>query len=565
MINNFIKNIFLLILSLSISHCGGGKQFIPPSPLPNDMRHIDKPKSRKTNAYAEYFNRQVTVQGEESFDFSRQLRKLFGNPKEAMNVNTFGGVENSSWFTNRNGKRPLTLEEISRGPNTVSGPDTSGTWLVIRAKAEGVTPGFTIKDKHGDFYLIKFDPIGYAELASGAEVVTTKLFYAAGYNVPENFVTRFHPHILKMADQVKYTDDKGRTRFMNEKDMQDILSAIQKQPDGTIRALASKYVKGEPIGPFQYKELRKDDPNDIVPHEHRRELRGLRLFAAWLNHFDTKDGNSLDSYVTENGISFVKHFLIDFGATLGSASWGPNHPWRGHQNDYDPEEWVKNIASLGLNVHAWEKLPDFEYPSIGIYESETFDPEKYKCQVPNPAFENLTLLDGYWAAKIIMSFSDEQLQAVVRQGQYSNPEAEAYLLKTLIARRDKIGRVYFSKVAPLDNFRIVKRGNSAMLDFEDLAIKYGFEEQKNFAYRYDLTCKNKVIIHEQKIDRNLFIPLHAHIAGEANPIDSILKSNYFEIKIQVKRASEKSWSKAVTIYLKYNENQFKILGITREG
>ncbi|NIW47138.1 MAG: hypothetical protein GWN30_21030, partial [Gammaproteobacteria bacterium] len=60
------------------------------------------------------------------------------------------------------------------------------------------------------------------------------------------------------------------------------------------------------------KGIRDDDLNDVIPHQHRRELRGLRVVAAWLNHFDTKANNTLDVYV-EDG--YVRHYLIDFGST----------------------------------------------------------------------------------------------------------------------------------------------------------------------------------------------------------------------------------------------------------
>src|SRR5262245_32951291 len=66
----------------------------------------------------------------------------------AKNLNTVDEVADSSWFTNRAGHRPLTPEEVFRGPDTTDGPAT-GTWTVTSSKSDGVTPGFTVKDSSG--------------------------------------------------------------------------------------------------------------------------------------------------------------------------------------------------------------------------------------------------------------------------------------------------------------------------------------------------------------------------------------------------------------------------------
>ena len=43
-------------------------------------------------------------------------------PKRAVNVNTIDEVTDSSWFTNRMGRRTFTVADLARGPDTGTGP-----------------------------------------------------------------------------------------------------------------------------------------------------------------------------------------------------------------------------------------------------------------------------------------------------------------------------------------------------------------------------------------------------------------------------------------------------------
>ncbi|MCG8607211.1 hypothetical protein MJD09_19780 [bacterium] len=136
---------------------------------------------------------------------------------------------------------------------------------------------------------------------------------------------------------------------------------------------------------------------------------------------------------------------------------------------------LTKIFTLGLWVQPWEKQPLLINPSIGYFESELFDPADYKFIIPNPAFQRATNRDLFWAAKIIMSFSDEQIRAVVKTAEYAKPENEEYMTRTLIERRDKIGRYWYGKLNPLDRFHIVADSNRRWrLQFDDLAVEAGF-------------------------------------------------------------------------------------------
>ena len=133
------------------------------------------------------------AEGQRSYDLVENSFLGAGEEADvrAGNVNTIDEVPDSSWFTNRVGKGsgPLILQRSRRARTRRMAPPRP--WTVIARKGEGVTPGFTIRDSSGEIYWIKFDPAGFAEMASGAEVISTKFFHAFGYHVAENYLATF--------------------------------------------------------------------------------------------------------------------------------------------------------------------------------------------------------------------------------------------------------------------------------------------------------------------------------------------------------------------------------------
>ena len=550
--------------------CGGHRAFTSPPQLPDDRQYIPEPEEREYSWVADGFDKIFTDQLEQSFDLSRQFRHLFSKPKQAYNVDAFDEIPNSSWFTNRNGIKKMSLDEIRKGPDTCDGPDTSGKWIVTRAKAEGVTPGFHIKDKHGNRYVIKFDPKGYPELATASEVISTKLFYAMGYFTPENYITYFNPKILEVGDNVKFTDANGKKRRMTDDDLKALIGRIEVDPDGLVRAVASKYIPGIPKGPFAYEGIRKDDYNDYIPHQHRRELRSLYVTTSWLNHTDTKSGNSFDSYITEDGISYIRHYLIDFGTTLGSGARGPNPPTVGHENSIDPQKLLVKTVALGMYYPYYEKNAEIKFNSIGLFDASNFYPGKFKSMTPNPAFDNMTYRDAFWGAKLVMSFTDDQLEAVIKEGRYSDPEAEAYLFEVLKQRRDKIGRYWFSKINPLDNFRIENVNGKWQLCFDDLMVDYGFESLSNTKYKIMFKADQyESVIETAKPCAELSGPIDYYNMRNPSSNNS-LPFGYCEVKILTFRKLTGKWSKWIKGFIVYrkaelgNSAKVELLGIERE-
>lgn len=399
---------------------------------------------------------------------------LFGRPglKEvgrAEGINTIDEVPDSSWFTNRAGTRPFTTADMVRGPGDDPGP-APGKWSVNR-KGTGVSPGFTIADEHGRRYFIKFDPPGLPELGTGAEVVVTRLFHALGYHVPQVTIGTLRPENLVIAKDATVRVPGGSRRPMRQDDIDEQLRRAERNPDGSYRVSVAEGLPGKPLEGFLYVGTRPDDPNDIIPHENRRELRGLRVFSAWMNHTDAKAINSLDVLVTENGRSYVRHHLIDFNAALGSAGIGLRERRDGYEylSEFGPAG--KALPAFGFYVRPWMTIDYPKLRGIGRFESKRFVPEGWRPRVPNPAYVRSRPDDTFWGARTLMALSDDLIRAAVKAGQYSDPRAEQFLADALIERRDKIGRAWLTAVNPIVDPALA---DDAALTFLNPAVEYGF-------------------------------------------------------------------------------------------
>ncbi len=370
--------------------------------------------------------------------------------RRAANINTVDEVPDSSWFTNRLGHRAMTPQEIAKGPNTTSGP-AAGAWTITSSKSDGVTPGFTVKDSTGQRWFLKFDPPGYRGMATGTEVAVTKLMWALGYHVPENHIAYLRREQLVIGEGAKFTPPGRDARAMRTNDIDNLLRRANREENGSYRVVASKALPGKPVGRVRFLDTRPDDPNDLVPHQDRRELRAYGVFAAWLNHVDAKAINSLDVLISENGRSYVRHYLIDFGSALGSGGVAPADYWAGSEYLVQPRDVARQMVSFGFSVPKWRTMPFYEARAIGRLprHNSDFNPDLWKPRVPNQAFLHAQSDDKFWAAQRLVALTTDMIRAAVRAGEFGDPAAEEFLVRALADRRDAIGRAYLTAVNPI--------------------------------------------------------------------------------------------------------------------
>lgn len=548
-----LSKVFTLFLALAFLGSGAGFS----------QNSVSGYKERQASLYRDIFDQTVYYQGTQYLHLERLYRKLFGKSRRALNVNAFDELPDSNFFTNRQGRETLSKEALKKGPAVTEGPDSGGSLEITKGKFEGITPGFFVRDSKGDRYLLKFDPLDNVELATGAEVVSSRFLHAAGYNVPQYTLVYFKKDRLSIGPEAKIIDDTGFRRKLTPERLEEFLLFIPETKGGTYRASASRILKGKILGPMPLQGRRREGSDDPIDHQDRREIRALQIFSSWINNYDVREGNTLDVLEEHNGKKEVRHYLIDFNSALGARPSGPKPPMFGFEHLFDYREIFKAFLSFGFWKKPWQRSWDevgreVRYPSAGYMDNRYFNPGRYRTQLPYFPFKDLTRSDGFWAAKIIMKFSDDDIRAIVSTGDYSDKQAENYLADTMIQRRNLIGRYGFQQASPLDEFQLFREGDGGYeLHFQDLAVRYGFEPEGTRDYLFDVIGwkgrKGIRLAQEDTSERQFRI----------RP-EWLKDSPSLDLLIRCKRKGGQVWSPLVRVRIETQDGQTRLTGILHQ-
>jgi hypothetical protein len=213
--------ILMLVLVPAALQGASGPKFYPDDPILKEPkpRNTTLVKPRKTDALYDFIYN----------SFEPKPKSIV----PAQNVNTLGEVPDSAWYTNRHYSRRMSLDELKRGPGDATPPKPP--YSIVGAKLDGISPGFRMKDAKGTLYFIKPDPMSAPEIATAADAVGTRFFYALGYHTPKNYIVYIDKKDVKVSEEGTTDGANGKPRPMSIHDVEKVLE-LQGRPPHQHRA-----------------------------------------------------------------------------------------------------------------------------------------------------------------------------------------------------------------------------------------------------------------------------------------------------------------------------------------
>ena len=453
---------------------------LQPVSVPCRPDPTDKEPGRKTCAPREYVSPFVWDQVD-NIVFARLSRGLsLETHGAAVNVNAFDEVPDSAWFTNRGvAVRPDDGAPGACTPDDLLPPQDQvddGGWLIDHGKDNGSTKGFRINVRGKGIYMLKADDEGKPERASAASVIGSAIYDAIGFNTTCEQIVALRRSQLKLSPGLKVVDNDGVSHPFDDAALDQVLAGTTHLPGALVRMQASKWLPGMTIGPFRYISTRPDDPNDVIDHANRRELRGSRVLAAWLDHWDAREQNSMDVWMAadpkdkRSSPGHVVHYVLDTSDTLGGGIWVADMARRlGYSYTLDFADIFRSLFTLGIEERPWDRaqtVPGRE--KFGYFRANDFVPDTWKPLYPNPAYLRMTERDAAWMARIIARFSPDDIRRMVALGQWSDPGDGEYLTGILVERQRRILVRFLGRLSPLGEVRAAAPDQICAIDFARL-------------------------------------------------------------------------------------------------
>ncbi len=464
------------VLALGVVGCGGTTRFALRAPV---TRVVDQPMPHppEDNEESDYANTLDTI-------LFRPISHafLFQTSGEARDVNAMDEVPDSAWFQNRT----VAPGQLVRGtcPDVPTPP-----FLVKNSKTGGTTPGMVVVDARGQKYVLKVDELDprQPEMATAADAIVSRLYWAVGFNAPCNDVIYVPRDAVRIGPRSVEVRSTGRKVPLTRAVLDAVLARATRGVGGELRLGASRFIGGKGVGTWRTEGTRGDDPNDRIPHEDRRELRGEKLLAAWTDHWDSRGLNTYDTFLPLGPAGgHVVHYFLDFSDALGGMPVRSPFPEPrvGFATVSNVPEIFVDTLGFGFVRRPWDDVHlDPRYPNLGFLDVAHFDPFAFSPQTPLVRWARADHADLGWMARRIARLGEAHVRVAVHAGRLSDPAEEQKLVQILMGRREKILRAAFRVSSPLAD---VTMDRPDRLCATDLALRAGISRRATTTYTAEL-------------------------------------------------------------------------------
>jgi hypothetical protein len=271
-----------------------------------------------------------------------------------------------------------SLDMIHGIGGVADAPDPNAVYTFVEEDMKGTSPKVKVKDAQGVEWKLKMGAEPQAETAA------TRLLYAAGYFVDEDYYSAE----IKVANLPKL---KRGENFVH---------------DGVLHGVRlERKIKGQ-------KDLGNWDwfKNPFIG---TREFNGLRVMMSLLNNWDLKEVNN-DIYEIDGERRYV---VADVGATFGKTG-DPLTRSKSDVKGYEKSKFIDKEEKGGFVDFVLHSRP----PLIAALNAENY---KERSRMENIT-KHVPHDDARWLGELLSHLTDEQIRDCFRSAGYNTDEVEEY-------------------------------------------------------------------------------------------------------------------------------------------